>query len=355
MMGRTAITSVAPVRHPLLELTVARVKGMLREPEMVFWVFVFPILMALALGIAFRTRVEESVPVAVQDAPGAQELAGALRSAGGIRVVTVPDAATGTIALRDGAAHLVVVPGDVPTYRYDPTRSESRLARLLVDRALQIRHGWAMPAAGRDEEIVTPGSRYIDWLIPGLLGMNIMGTGMWGIGFSIVFARSRKLLKRLVATPMSKSHYLLSQILARVAFLGLEVLALLGFAWAVFSVRSSGPLWAVAMVSLVGALSFGGLGLLVASRPRTIEAVSGLMNVVMVPMWITSGVFFASSNFPEAMQPFIRVLPLTALIEALRAVMLNGDPLVALTWQLGVLSVWGAGSFIIALRIFRWQ
>lgn len=354
MKDRTAIASVAHVRHPLLELTVARLKGMLREPEMVFWVFVFPILMALALGIAFRTRTAQPVPVAVQDAPGSQDLAGALRSAGGIRVFTVPDAAAGAIALRDGAAHLVVVPGAVPTYRYDPTRPESRLARLLADRAWQIRHGQPMPA-GRDEEIVTPGSRYVDWLIPGLLGMNIMGTGMWGIGFSIVFARSRKLLKRLVATPMNKAHYLLSQMFARVAFLGLEILALLGFAWAAFSVRSSGPLWAVVIVSLIGALSFGGLGLLVAARPRTIEAVSGLMNVVMVPMWITSGVFFASSNFPDGMQPFIRVLPLTALIEALRAVMLNGDSLAALTWQFAVLSVWGATSFIVALRIFRWQ
>lgn len=342
-------------RHALVELTSARLKAMLREPEMIFWAFVFPILMALALGIAFRAEGAQEVPVAIQYGPGAQELAAALRGAGGLRVFTVPDAATANVALRDGDAHVVVVPGAVPVYRYDPTRPESRLARLLVDRAVQMASGQAARSAGRDDEVHTPGSRYIDWLIPGLLGMNIMSTGMWAIGFTLVYARSRRLLKRLAATPMRRSHYLLSQILARLTFLGFEVAVLLVFAWAVFSVSSQGSLAAVAAVALLGALAFGGIGLLVASRARTVEGVSGLMNVVMVPMWVLSGIFFASSNFPEAMQPFIRVLPLTALIDALRAVMLNADPLRALGGELGILAAWGGASFLVALRIFRWQ
>ena len=196
----------------------------------------------------------------------------------------------------------------------------------MVDEALQQAAGRVDLWTPEDEQVVAPGSRYIDWLVPGLLGMNMMGTGLWGIGFAIVQARTRKLLKRLIATPMRRRHYLLAQMLARMVFLALEVAAVVGFAWLAFSVSVRGSIVALAVVAFAGALAFGGLGLLLASRARTVEGISGLMNVVMVPMWIVSGVFFSSSNFPDAMQPFIRSLPLTALNEALRAVMMDGDP-----------------------------
>ena len=340
--------------HPLVELTKARLRALLREPEAVFWVFVFPILMALALGIAFRTRGPERIPIGVEDRQGAEAVLESLGDVGGMspRLVPAPQV---KLALRDGEVHLVVVPGSPPTYRYDPTRAESRLARLMVDEALQQAAGRVDLWTPEDEQVVAPGSRYIDWLVPGLLGMNIMGTGLWGIGFAIVQARSGKLLKRLIATPMRRGHYLLAQMLARVLFLALEVAAVVGFAWLAFSVSVRGSIAALAIVSLVGALAFGGLGLLLASRARTVEAISGLMNVVMVPMWIVSGVFFSSSNFPDAMQPFIRSLPLTALNEALRAVMMDGDPITALGSQMAVLTAWGGVSFAVALRIFRWR
>ena len=348
------MTDGGVVRHPLAALTLARIKLMIREPEMVFWVFVFPILMALALGIAFQTRGEETMPVAVRDGPGAPAVVDALARAGGLDgfVVRERDEAA---ALRDGIANLVVAPGSPPTYRYDPARPESRLTRLLVDRALAAATGHAPPWTARTDEVATPGSRYIDWLVPGLLGMNIMGTGMWGIGFGVVVARSRKLLKRMVATPMRRSHFLASLVLSRLAFLGLEMLALLAFARWVFGVGNAGGLAALAAVALAGALAFGGIGLLTASRTRTIEGVSGIMNVVMVPMWICSGVFFAVTNFPDAAQPVIRLLPLTALIDALRGVMLTGHPLTGVGPELGLLAGWGAVTFALALRIFRWQ
>ena len=201
----------------------------------------------------------------------------------------------------------------------------------------------------------TVGSRYIDWLVPGLLGMNIMGTGMWGVGFAIVNARAKKLLKRLVATPMSKSHYLLSLVFSRMATLSLEVIVIIGFAWIFFDVAVHGALWALAALAIIGALAFGGLGLLVASRARTIEAVSGLMNLVMLPMWVLSGVFFASTNFPEAMQPFIHVLPLTALNDSMRLVVNEGQPFAAVLPQVGILAAWGGISFVLSLKLFRWQ
>jgi ABC-type multidrug transport system permease subunit len=229
------------------------------------------------------------------------------------------------------------------------------MARLLADDALQRADGRADAWQPRDETFRAPGSRYIDWLLPGLLGMNIMGTGMWSVGFSVVVARTRKLLKRLMATPMSRGAYLLSHLLARLAFLVLEVGALLVFGRLVFGVRSAGPLWVVGALCLLGALAFAGLGLLVASRARTIEAVSGLMNVVMLPMWLLSGVFFASSHFPQAAQPFIKALPLTALNDALRAVMLEGRGLAAVGLESAILAAWGLVAFVVAVKIFRWR
>lgn len=339
---------------PLIELTKARVLEFMREPEAMFWIFVFPILMAFGLGVAFRSRGQEPVMAGVLDQPGASALVESLRRARDINVKTVPLDRAET-ALRNGEVELLVIPGEPPTYRYDPVRSESRLARLVVDAALMKASGRVDPWTPREDTVMVPGSRYIDWVIPGLLGMNIMGTGMWGIGFGIVQARTRKLLKLLLATPMRRSEYLLAQMLGRLTFFALEVFALLAFARIAFGVAPQGSLLAVIAVAFIGAVTFSGLGLLVASRARTVEGVSGLLNVVMMPMWLLSGVFFSSANFPERAQPFIRALPLTALNDALRGVMIDGTTMVGVAPQLGILAVWAAVSFALALTWFRWQ
>ena len=340
--------------NPLVELTLSRFREFLREPEAVFWVFAFPVIMTCALGIAFRSRGEEPVIVGVVEQAGADEVARALDGAGGFTVRRIaPDDLDR--AVRDGRAPVVVVPGTPPAYRFDAARAESQVARLAVDRALQRAAGRRDAFTPVEEPVAIVGSRYIDWLVPGLLGMNIMGTGLWGVGFAIVHARTKKLLKRLVATPMSRAHYLLSHVLSRFLFLALEVTVIIGFAWIFFGVAVHGALWALAAIAILGGLSFGGLGLLLASRVRTIEAVSGLMNLVMLPMWVLSGVFFASTNFPEAMQPFIKVLPLTALNAALRAIVNEGLALTAVTREIAILATWGLVSFALSLKLFRWQ
>ncbi len=339
---------------PLVELTLARLREFLREPEAVFWVFVFPILMACALGIAFRSRGDQPIVVGVLDGPGRAAIEEALRRARGIepRIVNPADVQA---TLQRADVQLVIEPGPPPVYRFDPTRAESRFARRAVDDALQRAAGRSDVFTPRDVHVETIGSRYIDWLIPGLLGMNIMSTGLWGLGFSIVSARTRKLLKRLVASPMRRRDYLLAQLLGRLMFLLLEVGALLGFSTLVFGVPLRGSVIVLLATCVVGALAFGGIGLLVASRTRTVEAVSGLLNLVMLPMWLLSGVFFASSNFPQGMQPFIQVLPLTALNDALRAVMLEGAGPADLLRDLTLLAVWGSVSFVVALKVFRWR
>jgi ABC-type multidrug transport system permease subunit len=339
--------------NPLWELTRARILEFVREKEAIFWVFIFPVLLALGLGIAFRNRPVESLRIAVQEGPGAAQLTAALDSFPDIRAQLMEPGRAHN-ELRTGRLALVVVPGDPVTYVFDPTRGEGLLARRAVDDAVQRAQGRQDPIVVSERHLTESGSRYIDFLIPGLLGLNLMGSGMWGIGFNIVQARRRRLLKRLLATPMRRSHYLLSYGLSRFVFMILEVAALVGFGWLVFDVRVHGSILNLLVVSIFGALAFAGMGLLTASRAQTIEGVSGLMNFVMLPMWIFSGVFFSYSRFPEPLHPFIQALPLTPLLDALRSVMIDGAPLTENLWRLAIIAAWGVLSFGAALKIFRW-
>ncbi len=337
----------------LRELTLARLRLFFREPGAVFWTFGFPLLLSVALGIAFRNRPPEPARVGIWSGPDAPPGAEALYKANGngIKLVEFYAAENGRTALRTGRIDVLVVPGDPIEYVYDPTRPESRLARALADAVL---HPTAAPAT-RDKPVTEPGSRYIDFLIPGLLGMNLMSAGMWGIGYVVVEMRTKKLLKRLVATPMSRAQFLWSFVIMRALFLLLELPVLLGFAWLVFKVGVAGSLPLLLAVSLLGALAFAGIGLLVAARAQNTQTVSGLINLVMLPMFVGSGVFFSTARFPDGVQPFLRVLPLTALNDALRAVMIDGGGLRAVAPQVALLAATAAVTFGAALRVFRWR
>ena len=340
--------------HPLIELTLARLREFVREPDALFWSFFFPIVMSVAMAIAFPSRGSQPVRVCVPPGAGSEMLRQTLTADKAIEVREVaPDEELRQ--LREGDVHIIVRPGDPPTYRFDPDRDESRVARLVVDGVLKRAGGRAEPWQAREDAIAIPGSRYVDWLIPGIVALGIMNNSMWSIGFMTVQMRLRKLLKRLVASPMRKWEFLLAQVLARLLFLGPEVAVPLVFGAIAFGMPVRGSIVSVALVSLIGALAFGSIGLLVGSRVRTLEAVSGLMNLSMVPMWVLSGVFFSSSNFPEAVQPLIRVLPLTALVDALRAVVLEGATLGGIRFELATLAAWVIVPFSIGLKIFKWR
>jgi len=339
--------------HPFVQLTLARFREQLRQPEVLFWVFGFPLLLAVALGLAFRNRPPDVIRVGVEAGAHADSMAALLAQARGLRPVVLSPADAAD-QLRKGRVAIVVVPGDTVVYRYDSTRTESRMARLATDDALQRALGRRDPRPVVDQKKMEKGSRYIDFLIPGLLGLNLMGTGMWGLGYAVVDARKKKLMKRLLASPMRKSHYLLSFMAARLTMLGPEVVLLIGFGMLAFGVPMRGSVGSFLLVALIGAMCFAGIGLLTASRARTTETANGLMNLIMMPMWILSGVFFSSANFPAAMQPFIKALPLTALNDALRAVMLDGASLASVAGPVAICAAWGVASFVIALRIFRW-
>jgi ABC-type multidrug transport system permease subunit len=341
----------------LVELTRVRFLEFFREPEAVFWTFIFPILLATGLGIAFRSRPAEEVKVAiVASAPDAEQLREALAADSTLNVTLLDDSAVAN-ALRMGSVALVVAPTSAASveYRFDSEREEARTARLLVDRALQRAAG-AVPAVATNDVFVSErGSRYIDFVLPGLLAMNLMGSSVWGIGFAIVDARRKKLLKRLVSTPMRRGQYLMSFLGMRLVLMIVEVTAIISFGVLVFKVPMRGSLVVFLATVLIGALAFGALGLLIASRARTVEGASGMMNLVMLPMWVASGIFFAATNFPDAVQPFIQALPLTAVVDALRANMLQGGGWSAVSGELAILGVWLAVCFTIALRIFRWR
>ena len=343
-------------RSALAELTLTRFRLFFREPSALFWTFGFPVILAIALGIAFRNRPPEPVHVAVLAGPGADETGAALAS--DQVVATVQDEESARTALRVGRVTVVVVPatpGAPRTYRYDETRPEARLARLVVDDRLQRAAGRTDPTQIADDKVTAPGARYIDFLVPGLVGLTLMSSSMWGIGYVIVELRQKKLVKRMLATPMRKGDFLLSFVVMRALFVLVEVPVLVAFGWIAFDVRVHGSSLLVLLVSLVGALAFAGLGLLVASRAQNTQTIGGLMNLVMMPMFVGSGVFFSSSNFPDAIQPAVKALPLTALNDALRAVINEGAGVRAVLPQLLLLAGCGVVSFAAALRVFRWR
>ncbi|MBW3569776.1 MAG: ABC transporter permease [Gemmatimonadetes bacterium] len=339
---------------PLRELTLARIRSFLREPEALFWTFGFPIIMAIGLGLAFRERPAERAAVGIERGSAAERFAPALRASPEVDVTVLsPDSAER--ALRKGDVAVLLAGRHTLAYRYDPARAESRSAQLIADRVVQRAGGATDRVPSIHDRERRPGGRYIDWVLPGLIGMNLMSTGMWGIGFGLVQMRQKKQLKRMSSTPMRRRDFLAAQILARLAFIALEVPPIVLFAWLAFGVKVQGSLAALALVVTLGAMTFAGLGLLASARARTIEGVSGLLNLVMLPMFVLSGVFFPATRYPDAIQPVVQALPLTALNDALRAIYNDALPISGYAVELAILAAWMITGFLLSLRFFRWQ
>jgi ABC-type multidrug transport system permease subunit len=340
--------------HPLIELTKVRLREFYREPGMIFWVFGFPILMAIGLGLAFRSQPPERPAVAVLAAPD-HPLARALAQSEQV-ASTLEEEPTALRGLaRTKYALLLDLRGSDPVYRYDPMLREARLARAYVDDELERAAGRRDLLAPRDEPQSLPGTRYIDFLLPGLIALNLMGSSVWGVGYSLVVARKRKLLRRFAVTAMRRSDYLLSYFLSRLVFLALELLVLVGFGVLAFGTMVQGSYASLVLVSLLGAGAFAGLGLLVGARVDNTEVAQGWMNFIQLPMWVLSGAYFSNERFPDWLQPLIQALPLTALVDALRRIYNEGAGLAQLPLQVLVLAAWAIGSFTIATRTFRWQ
>jgi ABC-type multidrug transport system permease subunit len=329
-----------------------------REPGGMFWTFGFPLLLSFVLGTAFRNAPPDVTRVAVElgdDTAIAERTATQLLQTRGIEVSTLPHAEA-SAALRKATVSVVVVPTrETFTLRFDDTRPEGRAGRIAVEAALQRALGRRDVFLAREDVAREPGARYIDFLVPGLIGFGLMSTGLWGIGFSLAEMRAKKLLKRLIATPMRRFDFLFSFLIVRAVLLVVELPPLLIFSHCMFDVQVRGSLATVFVIALIGGLTFAVMGLMLASRAENPQVVSGLINVVSFPMYLGSGVFFSSTRFPPAVAPVLSLLPLTALNDALRSVINEGVGLVGVAPRLAVVLVWGLGSFGVALRLFRWR
>lgn len=334
----------------LVQLFLFRWREFYREPAILFWALIFPLGIMLVLGLAFRPAPPPPMSVLVAASPDDPIVAKLSAKPDDLKVIVKPlEEAEG--ALKRGEAAILVLPGNPPTYRFDKTHPDARQTKLLVDAALDPRPSVTI---SNHEDAKTPGAHYIDWLVPGLLGMQIMNGSLWGVGFALVEMRAKKLLKRFAVTPMQRSHFLLATALHRFLVVGAEAVLMFAFAMLAFHVPLLGSLVAFAVVAAVGTFSFGSLALLVAARPRNTEVAAGVMNIPMLPMMFMSGVFFSSSRFPDWMQPFIKSLPLTALIDGLRRIANEGGGLESVVREIVVLVVWAIATLVIALRIFRW-
>lgn len=342
------------------QLALSRWRAFYREPGTMFWTFVFPVIMSLVLGVAFRARKPEPITVVVRAGNGAAEIARLIEKTPEVKAWVAPRHEAEE-ALRTGKVAVLVAPGEGEhperdvTFRFDPARPESRLGRALTVDALERGLGRADVGQSRDEIVTEPGARYIDFLIPGLIGMGLMSSGLWGIGFSLAEMRTRRLLKRLIATPMRRSDFLLSFMVVRAGLLFVELPPVLAFSYFIFAVGIKGSIATLTAVAMCGALSFAMLGLLIASRAENPQIVSGLINVSTFPMLLCSGVFFSTSHFPDWAQPIIKFAPLTALIDSLRAVMIDGANLAAVAPSLAIVLGWGVLSFVGTLALFRWR
>jgi ABC-2 type transport system permease protein len=341
--------------NALFWLTWTRFREFWREPESIFWGYGFPLVLVLVLGIAFRDKPVETFAICVISSAESPPVFATLSGEPSFQVTS--DAPEGCrLRLRSGKAELIINVDHAAHLRYifDPTRAEALVARDRAQNTLERAAGRQDKITVTEEPSTEVGSRYIDFLVPGLLGSSIMSGGLWGVGFAAVDLRIRRLLKRYAATPMRRGDFLLSIIISRLMFLIPEMIVMMAFAWLIFGVQNQGSWLAVATFSLLGAFAFSGIGLLVGSRAGTLETAMGLINLVSMPLWMLSGVFFPHERFPAMAQPFIRALPLTPLIDSLRAITMEGATLASQTNSLIILTAWTLVTFFLALKIFRW-
>jgi ABC-type multidrug transport system permease subunit len=340
--------------HPLAELVKTRIREFLREPGYVFWVFGFPLLLAVGLGLAFREKKPELPRVAIVAEADPARTKALIESPRVIAEVLPAEAAERALG-RSKVDLLVDARGPELSLRLDPAQERARLARVVAEDVLQRGAGRRDPLAVREQAVSEHGSRYIDFLLPGLIGLNLMGSSMWGIGFNLVLARKRRLLRRYAVTPMRHSHFLLAYFFSRCTFLALELALLVGFGKLIFDTTIQGSIPSLVLTAFFGAAAFAAISLVVGARLDNTEVANGWMNFVMLPMWIVSGSFFSYERFPDWLQLPIRVLPLTAVTDALRAVYNDGASLAGIGFELSVLAGWSVIGFAIAMRTFRWQ
>jgi ABC-2 type transport system permease protein len=367
------------MRSPVFQLILIRFKEFIREPGIVFWSIVFPVAMAWVLGIAFSRRPEIVQTIAmVRNTEASQEkltyfinstepdidsTTGMVKSyrkvlpnenMGNANFRFIPVSIdSAVLMLKRGQTSIIIKEEkDSLHYLFDPRSPEAKLNYILLSSAINNRQFFSESA--EIKPLISPGTRYIDYLIPGLIALGIMNSLLWGVSYTIIEMRSKKLLRRIIATPMKKSHFLFSHFTARLFLATIEASILLFFSWVYFRITLDGSLVAFLMIFLAGNIFFTGISVLISSRTSNSRIGTGLINVVSMPMSILSGIFFSYHNFPEFVIPFIKALPLTILADSIRSIFIEGSGIVDILPGFAILSVSGLIMAYIGLRIFKW-
>lgn len=352
------------MNNQLLNLITVQFKAFLREPAIIFWSLIFPLAIAGVLGIAFNQPDEPVRTVAVikneyannsKNLKQLKALTDSLHHANDARFAffnTTKDSAQLKMKRGEINLFLEVGPQDSLIFNFDPKNGEGRLAYLLLDNKLLKGSTQSEPTVTRP--ITTVGSRYIDFLIPGLIALGIMNSCIWGIGWNLIEFRIKKLMRRMVATPMKRAYFLLAQILSRAVLCSIEAALLFLFAYLVFGVTMQGSLLAFVLVFLAGITAFAGVAVIASSRVNNNQEGNGVINAVVLPMTILSGIFFSYRGFPDWAVVIIEKLPLTMLSDAIRAIFNEGATLQDVSGQIIGLAITGIVLFIAGLRIYKW-
>ncbi len=368
------------MKSPVLQLISIRYKEFIREPGIVFWSLIFPVAMAWVLGVAFSRKAELSQTVALvrdnhhQNKLLKDFLAGSEPVTGTSDKDTIAYQkeivndklgkttcrfipATWDSALlmvkRGQTSILIRESEDSLHYYFDPKSPEAKLGYILLSSA--IRNEDFIYETGSIKPLTRIGTRYIDYLVPGLIALGIMNSLLWGISYTLIEMRSKKLLRRMIATPMKKSHFLFSHFTARLSLATVEAGILYAFSWGYFKITVQGSLVALGMMFLAGNIFFTGISVLISSRTANSRIGTGLINVVSMPMMILSGIFFSYHNFPDFVIPVIQKLPLTILADSLRSIFIEGAMVTDILPDFLILSVTGLILAYIGLRIFKWH
>ncbi len=364
--------------NQLWQLLLSHFKEIAREPGVLFWGIIFPILISLGLGIAFTKKQDTLRKVAVITSDTTNRIDSILanyaypadnKSDSALYKLTIKNKQMGNtsfrfysmnwndalLALKRGVVNVIIDEdkGDIE-YRFDPLNPDAQLNYLKLSQYFKTGHKVITQNTENISPLTIKGTRYIDFLIPGLLAMGIMMSTMWGLSYGIIEKRSKKLLRRMVATPMRKSYFLISFMTIRMLMNFIEAILLIVFAWLVFDITIQGSIPALFAIFIAGNIGFGGLAFFISSRTAKTEIGNGLINVIVMPMMLLSGIFFSYHNFPEVLVPFLQKLPLTLVADGMRSIFIEGAGFEQITVPFFILSFGGILFFAIGLKLFRW-
>lgn len=328
-----------------------RVRLLSRQREILFFIFVLPLMLMTGLALAFRDQTGPEVKAVVVGDPALAERLGADRT---LVVESVATEAEAELRVRRGQVDALVLPGQPPRVVVTEGRPESKLAQLMVTDALERLDGRRPPAQVAVSHVRGAGTRYIDFLIPGMIGYQLLAHGLFSLGVLLVEMRVGRMLRRLKVSTVSRFHMLLGLVLGQLFQSLTEAAVMLGAAYVLFGVRCVGSLPLFLGFTVLSTICFGGIAVAMGARPRSMEMFQSVSHVMLMPVVLVSGVFFSAERFPAAIQPFLKLIPSRAAIDGMRAIFTEGAGLGDVLMPGLVVAAWGALAFIFGVRAFRW-